>query len=191
VTSSVSLTKGKPRGRTGRSPGYRRCPILIALFAGCPISRASFAREVGGVPRLQLLITPVLSRILSSQQVPHRRPSSVRNDIPYLWGFRILLFRSSVPFSGRLPSALPPVDFAPGRRWAITYRRSAAGASGLDRMRPSLHNRGGFSFVPPGLVPFLSATHGLRRGLHSFAAPRLSSRDRCPDTIAVPASSSG
>ncbi len=62
---------------------------------GCPISRASFAREVGGTMTSSYSFTPVLSRILSSQQVPHRRPSPVRNDIPYLWGFRILLFHSS------------------------------------------------------------------------------------------------
>ncbi len=30
-----------------------------------------------------------------------------------------------------------------------------------------------FSFAPPGLVLSLLPTHGLRRGLHSFAASRL------------------
>jgi len=33
--------------------------------------------------------------------------------------------------------------------------------------------RYGLRFAPSGLVPFLSATHGLGRGLQSFAASRL------------------
>jgi hypothetical protein len=34
------------------------------------------------------------------------------------------------------------------------------------------------SFAPSGLVRFLLRTHGLRRGLHSFAATRLRGRGR-------------
>jgi hypothetical protein len=38
--------------------------------------------------------------------------------------------------------------------------------------------RGDYSFAPLGLVDFPLLTHGLRRGLHSYAASRLSVRLR-------------
>jgi hypothetical protein len=49
---------------------------------------------------------------------------------------------------------------------------------------PSLS--GNFSFAPSGLGDLSLITHGLRRGLHSFAASRLRPADNCSIVIGKP-----
>jgi hypothetical protein len=51
---------------------------------------------------------------------------------------------------------------------------SLAGLGSGEHSRGELHRR--VSFAPPGLDDFRLSTHGLRRGLHSFAASRLGLR---------------
>jgi hypothetical protein len=59
----------------------------------------------------------------------------------------------------------PATYFSPHAR-----RRSSSRSSPQDFV----------SIAPSGLVGFCSLTHGLRRGLHSSAAPRLGSGSCCP-----------
>jgi len=56
-----------------------------------------------------------------------------------------------------------------GRKSPLLAKNARNGAPGVR----SLETLCNFSFAPSGLARFSLATHGLRRGLHSFAAPRL------------------
>jgi hypothetical protein len=84
------------------------------------------------------------------------------------------------PFGARSVSATHPRLTA----WAAIFRRSAAGLAGgrLSHWRGGIgEGRGLVSFAPPGLALFRRPTHALRRGLQSFAAPRLDWRGGgCP-----------
>src|ERR1700734_3996727 len=70
------------------------------------------------------------------------------------------------------------------KAWTVGYLRKSSGVTRftftsvdcrLSCLRAQFLKRRQVSFAPSGLARFLgSMTHGLRRGLHSFAAPRLS-----------------
>src|SRR5437660_568969 len=62
------------------------------------------------------------------------------------------------------------VDIAGGSGYVVSVSAFQARGGGCMMCRRSCMD---FSFAPSGLEHSLSSTHGLRRGLHSFAASRL------------------
>src|ERR1700722_12280554 len=132
-----------------------------------------------------------------------RRSLSPHNDTSFAVGAdatrRVSFARPGLVVFHLVHPRLAPLRQAQDRLWAAFCRRFAAGPPSTRARRPRFHTIPNFflwtdaedvrlgcrsvalvvSFAPSGLVAFCGFnSHGLRRGLHSFAASRLAAFPR-------------